>query len=149
MKFDFDLSSIGSLLSIVIVTIAAFSIVSVAVYQLQVQRRIQNQASIVSNEGLELSRSTIDWGNLEPGETKTENVTATNTWNTQVNLDINVTNWQPREAEKFIQVTWNYQAETLSANQQYRISFELTVDPDISGIEQFSFDIYVTSTERA
>lgn len=150
MKLEgLDLSSIAALISVAILTIAAFSIVRVAVYQMSVSRRIENQASIQTGEGLEIDKTSIDWGVLEPAENKTENITATNGLISAIVLDVETANWVPPEAADFIVLSWDYNDQSLQPNQEIFIILTLSVSPDIENITTFTFDILINGLEKS
>jgi hypothetical protein len=55
-SLDFDLSSIGALLTVAIVAIAAFSIFSLANQTFSFQRSIRSSGGITAEEGLGINR---------------------------------------------------------------------------------------------
>lgn len=146
--FKIDLSTIGSLISVVILAIVAFSIVTVAVYEMRAARRIQNQASITAEEGLTIDREFIAWGTLDPAENRTENITATNEMPVNVILSLDTENWDPKNASNFITLSWNYEEQLLAPSQSLLINLTLSVSPDIYGITDFTFDIIVSSQQK-
>lgn len=88
--------------------------------------------------------STINWGVMEPGETKGITVFIRNEGNVPSTLNIATESWSPPEAEQHIIFTNDYDGRTVNPMETVQVLFTLYVKPTISGIEQFSFDILVT-----
>ena len=88
----------------------------------------------------------INWGSVEPGETKTYSAYVRNAGNTPIILSLNTTSWLPLEASSMIRVYWNYSGEIVHAWQAVMVEFELRVDPSIIGVDAFSFTIVITGS---
>jgi len=85
----------------------------------------------------------IDWGVLEPSETKNKSCYLRNEANVPVVLNLTTQNWLPVNASNYIFLVWDYAEEILEVNEVIGVVFSLSVSPDIEGIENFSFDILV------
>jgi len=85
----------------------------------------------------------IDWGVLEPSETKAYGCFIRNEANVPVVLNMTSENWLPVNASNYIFLAWNYALDTLEVNEVRNVVFSLSVSPDIEGITNFSFDIIV------
>ena len=88
----------------------------------------------------------IDWGTLEPGSTKTYSVYIRNEGGLALTLSMSTANWSPSTASSYLSLTWNYGGQTVNADEYVRVTFTLTVSPDVSGINSFSFDINIVGT---
>ncbi len=88
--------------------------------------------------------SSIDWGLLDPGSSKTVTVYARNEGNSVVTLSKATQNWNPSTASSYMTLNWNYAGQTLSVNQVFQIRLTLLVSSNISGIASFTFDITIT-----
>lgn len=88
----------------------------------------------------------INWGSVEPGETKTFSAYLRNAGNTPIILSLDTTSWGPINASSEIHVSWNYSGRTVYAWQTVAVEFELHVDPSITGVDAFSFTIVITGS---
>jgi hypothetical protein len=67
----------------------------------------------------------VDWGTVNAEQSKTVSFKVRSISNIPVKLTFNVTDWQPEDIRKYIQVTWNYSGETLNPQQETQLSFTL------------------------
>lgn len=88
--------------------------------------------------------TSIDWGTLYPGETKSKLIYVRNEGVGRVTLTLETRNWQPPEAEKYISVSWDYNGRSINPGEVISINLFLSVSPNISGITDFSFDIIIS-----
>jgi len=86
----------------------------------------------------------INWGTLEPAQTKSYTLYLRNESNVPITLNMTTQNWNPPEAKDFITLTWDREEETLKVNQVVEATIILIVSPNISGVTNFSFDIILT-----
>jgi hypothetical protein len=91
--------------------------------------------------------TSIDWGYLEPGETKNVTVYIRNDGNTAVILTMTTDNWSPTSAPVYISISWNRQNHILTPNTVVETVINLSVSPNITDITSFSFDLIITGTE--
>lgn len=90
--------------------------------------------------------SSVNWGALDPGASKTVTVYVRNEGTTGVTLSKATQNWNPSTASSYMTLNWNYSGQTLSVNQVLQVKLTLTVSSTVSGITSFSFDITITGT---
>ena len=116
-------------------------------------RRITNQAAIKAvgvgiyrDPALTVPLTEIDWGVLEPGEQKNHTAYIKNESNVPITLVLTTENWSPLNASSFVALTWDYNGEPLGVDGFVEVTFTLAVDPVISGIDAFSFDIVIVGT---
>ncbi len=57
----------------------------------------------------------INWGSVEPGESKTFPAYIRNAGNSPITLSLDTKNWEPANASSVIQVLWDYSGGTLDA----------------------------------
>jgi hypothetical protein len=84
----------------------------------------------------------LDWGELSPGVTSEKTVYMLNSGGSK-NLSLRSANWDPPEAEKFLNLSWNFENQLLKENNFVEIVFFLKVSPQIKDVEFFSFDISI------
>ena len=116
-------------------------------------RPIRNQAAIKAvgvgvyqDPELSLQLTAIDWGVLEPGEEKNHTAYIKNESNVPITLTLTTENWSPSNASEFVVLTWDYDGQPLGVDGFVEVTFTLAVDPAISGIGAFSFDIVIVGT---
>jgi hypothetical protein len=85
--------------------------------------------------------STVDWGQITPGHSISRTFYLRNEGNSDVTLSMFVTNWTPAITEDYMSVDWNYAGQSLSPNQVITVTFTLSVNSAINGIETFNFNI--------
>jgi hypothetical protein len=92
--------------------------------------------------------SSIDWGTLDAGGTRSYTVYVKNNGTAAENLSMSTGNWNPVAAASYITLAWNCTNYTLAHNAVVGAVLTLTVSPTISGITTFNFDITITGTEN-
>lgn len=90
--------------------------------------------------------STTNWGFLQPGDQKSFTVYVHNEGNSPVTLSLSTSNWTPSTASAYLELTWNYNNQTINPSAQMQVTLTLTVSPDITGISNFSFDIIIAAS---
>jgi hypothetical protein len=88
----------------------------------------------------------INWGSVEPGESKTFNAYICNAGNSPITLSLDTENWVPTNTSSMIKVSWDYPGGTVDARQAVMVEFELHVDFAVSGIDTFSFTMVITGS---
>jgi len=91
--------------------------------------------------------TTIDWGLIEPGSSKSVTIYLKNEGNTPITLSLNTTDWSPSNASDYLSLSWDYLGDEIKGGEVIRVSMTLTVSPNISGITSFSFNIIITARE--
>ena len=124
--------------------IATGIIITVIAVILLATIRIGNIGTI-KTLGVTSDTSQIDWGELAAG------IGANVTINLKVdgspaNLTLSTENWAPASASAYIHLTWDYVDGTvLQPNVWTPVTLILTVDDNITGITNFSFDIVISA----
>ena len=107
---------------------------------------VSSQGKIVSSPELSVEPSTLDWGEVAPGETSQQSVTVTNKGYNPVTLTLSSGNYAPANASEFLTLSWNYSGETLHPGISLPLMMELNVSPIIEGVYNFTFIIVITAT---
>lgn len=119
----------------------------------QYQASIQNVGTI-STYGLSVYQepelinevTEINWGILDPGETKTTTVYLLSTSNNDVTLSMYTSSWEPPSARDFLIAGWSVQEGTeLAPGASIPVTFTIESLPDITGITDFSYDIVINA----
>jgi hypothetical protein len=91
--------------------------------------------------------SDISWGTLTPGASREYILYIKNDGTTSLNLFLDTENWNPTNAANYIMLNWNYNGQPLAQNQVIQVKLTLTVSQNISGINNFSFEIILRGTD--
>jgi len=134
----------------------SLSIVSQAYPQTQTSKTFSSTGSIQiqASPGIGVYQNTqgttpltsLDWGTLNPGEDQTITSYIKNEGNTPITLSLQSSNWNPTSAQNYLTLTWNYNDQPINPGQTIEITITLEVDPSITGITTFSFDITIVAT---
>ena len=122
--------------------------VSFAIYQWATQVR---NVGIIRVIGVEVYRDEalteildiVDWGTLDPGENKSVSAWVKNAGNDNQKLMMWTEAWIPMNASDWIILTWDYAMVWIPVDSSIPVVFTLSVDANITGITNFSFEIWV------
>ncbi len=129
--------------------IVAAIVVLVATYTIHTTGKIKGIGVTVSWDPAGTQPCTaIDWGVLGPGDLAGVTVYIKNVKNTNATLSIARNNTQPSEFLTYSTLSWNYSGQVLHPTETICTQLTLLVNPNISNITQFSFDIIITATEQ-
>ena len=138
-------------LAILLCAVAA-SIFGTALSMLQTSKTVPNSGSVKGigvgvywDSACTNKTSSISWGILDPGSNKTVNVYVRNEGNAIVTLSKTTQNWNPSNASSYLSLTWNYANQTLSVNQVLQVNLTLAVSSNVTGINNFAFDITIVA----
>lgn len=87
--------------------------------------------------------STIEWGSVEAGGSDSKTVYIKNAGDENVTLSLATENWDPAGAAEYMELSWDYDGNTIEPESVVEVTLTLTVDSSITGIEGFSFDIVI------
>jgi hypothetical protein len=95
-----------------------------------------------------LNLTSIDWGDIEPGEEVSYITYIKNLGNASVTLNLTTTNWSPQEASSSFDLSWDIDSSyVLVPDQTVQAMLTLAVAEDIDPeITSFNFDIQVLYT---
>jgi hypothetical protein len=91
--------------------------------------------------------STIDWGSLTPGQTKTVTCYLKSTSTVNSTLSMSTGSWNPSSATSYITISWNREAYKIKPSEIVSATLTLVVSQSITGISSFSFTITTTAME--
>jgi len=134
-----------ALLTILLLSIGIYCML---VFQSRIKANGQVKAvgiTIYESDGV-TPLTSIDWGMLEPGETKSYSFIVYNSGNSNITLYMTTDSWIPTNAKDNIYLSWNYTGQTIETKGILALTFSLKVSTTISGIENFSFDIVVVGS---
>ena len=90
-----------------------------------------------------VSVTEIDWGIVEPSESKSFSAYIKNESNVPITLTMHTEDWSPATASSFTTLTWDYGESEISVDGSIPVTFVLNVDAATSGIDVFSFTIVI------
>jgi hypothetical protein len=146
-KADIDLSFLGLMISVVVCSILLFAFLRVMIQSYNSSRTIGNTGTIQTGEYIQVNRASIDWGVLSPAENKTESIIVSNTAPVKLQLQVSTNSWNPSNASDYLSLTWNYSGSPVAAKASVPIALTLHVDPYISGIQNFTFNILISGNQ--
>lgn len=92
--------------------------------------------------------TSIDWGTISPGGSKSVQIYVKNTGNVPITLSLSTENWNPSNAGSYMTLTWDYTSGTkIQSNSALKVTLTLTVSSSIQGVTNFSFNVVITGTE--
>ena len=102
---------------------------------------------IVSSDPTGLKEITsINWGQLSPGETKMIDIYLTNKGNAPIAFTISTSNWSPINGFESIEFIYTISTSPLGVGRFRKVPLSIHILPSIAGIVDFSFDILVVGT---
>lgn len=101
---------------------------------------------IYSDNECVLDLTSVSWGTLEPGDMKNVTFYLRNEGDSPIIISLETSNWTPALATNYLDLSWNYQNETIDSNEVIQIKITLAVAPNIEGISDFSFDITIVGS---
>jgi uncharacterized membrane protein len=105
--------------------------------------------NVYSESGCINEVSSIDWGSLDPGASRSITVYINNTGNIDLRLSLNTERWNPQNATTYINLAWNYSGALIRPKEAMPITLTLTISSSTKGITNFSFDILIIGTEAS
>jgi hypothetical protein len=102
--------------------------------------------NVYSDHACTVPLVTIDWGMMEPGQSKSHPAYIKNESNVPVTMSMYADNWNPPNAKDFMAVTWSYDGREIPVDGSLPVDFTLSIDASISGILNFSFEIWVVGS---
>jgi len=88
----------------------------------------------------------IDWGFLEPGQTKNCSAYLKSTSNVAITVSMNTEDWNPTNATNIIGCIWDAQGRQIIADEVIAVNFTLAVNQSTAGLKSFSFTIVITGS---
>jgi hypothetical protein len=83
----------------------------------------------------------VEWEPIESGKSVSSGIYIKNSGDRGVILSLDTQNWSPSNAADYIQLNWDYDGSTLNPATVLEVTLTLSVSSDITGIENFNFDI--------
>jgi len=91
--------------------------------------------------------SSIEWGPLNPGSIESRVVYIRNEVGEPIFFNMSRKNWAPSSASNYITLRWDYDRRRVDPDEVLQIKLTLSISPYITGISNFSFDIYINGSQ--
>jgi hypothetical protein len=98
---------------------------------------------LYSDQDCTNSIQSIQWGLLEPGTTANRTVYIRNEGDSNRTLIMITSNWNPTDSFNYISLNWDYTGQTLQVNQVVEIKLMLSIQENVQGITDFSFNLTI------
>ena len=93
--------------------------------------------------------TSIQWGELSPGQSATKQIYVKNTQSVLLVLRLSTNKWTPINANGPLTLTWNRQNTLLSPGQSIGATITLTTSLNATGISSFTVQILLSGTSRS
>jgi hypothetical protein len=90
--------------------------------------------------------TSVIWGEIEGGNSVSQTIYVKNSGDDSVTLILSTENWNSVDASNYLQFSWDYDGSTISSSEVREIVMTLSVDPSVSGVDTFTFDIVITGS---
>jgi hypothetical protein len=91
--------------------------------------------------------SSIDWGTLAPGMTKTVSVYVQSKSNETCILILIPTGWNPPVAANYLELSQDYENKKIQPSEVVKVTLSLAVSASVAGVTNFSFNVIVEGSE--
>jgi hypothetical protein len=123
--------------------------ISQVISAIQLSSTISNVGTLKLSAGMGLywdsgftnAVTALNWESMSPGTTKSYSIYIRNEGSLPLTLSMSTANWSPSSASNYLTLTWNYNGQTVNANDYVQVTFTLAVSSGVTGISSFSFDI--------
>jgi hypothetical protein len=136
------------------VAVAAVAMIALVTASLVANQTVPNAGAVRSvavnlywDAGCTNTTSSIDWGYVEPGESKSFTICVKNPGSTSEVLSMTTGSWSSSSAQSKISVSWNREGYALARGTVVSAVLTLSVDPTISDVTGFTFDMTITGTQ--
>jgi hypothetical protein len=85
--------------------------------------------------------SSIDWGTLAPGMTKTVSVYVQSKSNETCILILIPTGWNPPAAANYLELNQDHENKKIQPSEVVKVALSLTVSASVAGVTNFAFNI--------
>jgi len=100
------------------------------------------------NSKLSSPLSSLNWGTLYPGSSKEQTFWIYNNHTiNSMKLNCTTRDWLPKEASNYMVVTWDSEKAILAPESFIKVTLQLTVFKNITGITIFRFNNTITGTQ--
>jgi hypothetical protein len=85
----------------------------------------------------------VEWGDLMPGDVATVEFWVKNEGNSNLYCDTGTDEWVPSGSDQYFDLTWDFGDTPVGPGRSRKVTMELHVHSDITGIDEFTFNIII------
>ncbi len=85
----------------------------------------------------------VEWGDLMPGDVATVEFWVKNEGNSNLYCDTGTDEWVPSGSDQYFDLTWDFGDTAVDSGRSRKVTMELHVHDDITGIDEFTFNIII------
>jgi hypothetical protein len=100
---------------------------------------------IYSDSACKKSVTSLNWGSLNVGSSKSIILYIRNEGKTNARLAMTSTNWSPANAPNYMKITWNYYNKILNPWSSVKLTLLLATAQNTPSMTNFSCDIIITA----
>jgi hypothetical protein len=143
---------VGELVGVTVtLLITGFIVIQIATFIRVGQASIRSSGELIAPAGLGVYQdqnctqelTEINWGSLEPGETRDRWLYIRNEGIRSISLNTTTENYSPENAINYMIFSWDREQYRISPDEVILVTLTLYVSEEISGITSFSFDIII------
>jgi len=101
---------------------------------------------VFSDANCTVRMTQIDFGFLDPGQTKNYSVYVKSQSNVEMTLTMTTEDWNPSNATAVVGLSWDCQGRQVSAGTVVLANFTLTMSQTTDGLSDFTFTIVFTGS---
>ena len=139
---------------IAVYALAAFVFLTTITFALLATQKTISSTGSIKGVGLGVywdlpctnATSSLDFGQLEPGSSKSFTLYLQNEGNSALTLNMTTESWNPANAADYITLTWNREGQQISPDEVIDFVITLSVSEDITGISSITLDIVISGT---
>jgi hypothetical protein len=101
---------------------------------------------VYSDAGCTANMTSIDWGNVYPGDSVSRVVYVKNVGNAPITLGMATSGWTPPIAEGQLAISWNRESASLGPGESAAATLTLAVSATVHDVASFSANIIITGS---
>lgn len=87
--------------------------------------------------------SSVGWGELRPGDSKSVTLYVKNTGTEPLTLQLSEGNWDPVAAADYMVLQWDYSGETVEVDAVIAVTLTLAVSENVDGVSYFTLEVFI------
>lgn len=107
------------------------------------------------DQNLENKTEVVDWDIIWSGASKNVILYMRSISNVHTVMQFNVTNWNPKNISKYMNLSWNYNGKPIYSGEVVQVTITLSTSPSVRfmeyiiahNVKEFSFDIVIYAIE--
>ncbi len=101
---------------------------------------------IYSDADCTINLTSIDWGNVYPGDSVSRAIYVKNIGNVPITLTMATNGWNPSIAEGQLNIAWNIEGASLNPGESTTATLTLTVSATVHDVTSFTANVIITGS---